>query len=75
MYESNPMYFLCEILEHNISEEAKARAEYYRILETFERDLSEAERQEIQEIISEELKHSEMLARMIRRRTGLVAED
>ena len=75
MYESNPKYFLCEILEHNISEEAKARAEYYRILETFERDLTETEKKEIEEIIAEELKHSEILARMVRRRSGVVAED
>ena len=74
MYENNPMYFLCEILEHNVSEEAKARAEYYRILESFERELSESEKKEIQEIISEELKHSDILARMIRRRTGITAE-
>lgn len=74
MYESNPMYFLCEVLEHNISEEAKARAEYYRILESFERELSESEKKEIEEIISEELKHSEILARMIVRRSGIKAE-
>lgn len=75
MYESNPNYFLCEILEHNISEEAKARAEYYRILENFERDLTEIEKEEIEEIIAEELKHSEILARMVRRRSGVVAEN
>ena len=74
MYESNPMYFLCEVLEHNISEEAKARAEYYRILESFERELSESERKEIEEIISEELKHSEILARMVARRSRIKAE-
>ena len=74
MYESNSMYFLCEVLEHNISEEAKARAEYYRILESFERELSESEKKEIEEIISEELKHSEILARMIVRRSGIKAE-
>lgn len=75
MYESNSKYFLCEILEHNISEEAKARAEYYRILENFERDLTEIEKEEIEEIIAEELKHSEILARMVRRRSGVVAEN
>ena len=75
MHESNPMYFLCEILEHNISEEAKARAEYYRLLECFERELSESEKREIKEIISEELKHSEILTRMIVRRSGIVAEN
>lgn len=74
MHESNPMYFLCEILEHNISEEAKARAEYYRLLECFERELTESEKREIEEIISEELKHSEILARMVIRRSGVKAE-
>lgn len=75
MYESNPMFFLCQALEHNISEEAKAREEYYKILDVFDRELSDAEKQEFREIIAEELKHSDMLARMIRRRTGIVAED
>ena len=74
MHESNPMYFLCQALEHNISEEAKAREEYYRILDIFENDLSDSEKAEIREIIAEELKHNDILARMIRRRTGIIAE-
>lgn len=75
MYESNSKYFLCEVLEHNVSEEAKARAEYYRILESFERELSESEKAEIEEIISEEIKHSKILTRMIFRRSGIKGEN
>ena len=74
MYESNPKYFLCQLLEQNIADEAEAREGYFKILDCFESDLSETEKQELREIIAEELKHSEILARMIYRRTGIVAE-
>ena len=73
MPENNEFY-LCQALEHNISEEAKAREEYYRLLEMFQLELSQREKEELREIIAEELKHSEMLAKMIYRRTGIVAE-
>ena len=74
MYESNPKYSLCQLLERNIADEAEAREGYFKILDCFENDLSEAEKKELREIIAEELKHSEILARMIYRRTGIVAE-
>ena len=74
MYESNPKYSLCQLLERNIADEAEAREVYFKILDCFENDLSEAEKKELREIIAEELKHSEILARMIYRRTGIVAE-
>lgn len=75
MYESNPLYFLCQLLEQNIADEAQAREGYYKILDCLENDLSEGEKREIREIIAEELKHSEILSKMIYRRTGIVAED
>ena len=75
MYGSNMAYLLCQILEKNIADEAEAREGYYKIFECFEDELSEREKQEIREIIAEELKHSEILARMVYRRTSIVAES
>lgn len=71
----NSDFYLCQALEHNIADEANAREEYYRLLEMFQMELTPKEKEEIREIISEELKHSNMLAKMIYRRTGIVAED
>lgn len=67
-------YDICVILEHNIADEALARKGYYEILEQFHSDLSEREIDDIVEIISEEMKHSDLLAKMIYRRTGIVSE-
>ena len=75
MQEEDYKYSLCQMLERNIADEAEAREGYYKILEDFEDVLSEREKQELREIIAEELKHSDMLARMIYRRTGIVAEN
>ena len=68
-------YYLCQILEKNIADEAEARQGYYQILEMYGMELTEREKQDLREIIAEELKHSEILAKMIYRRTGIVAED
>lgn len=67
-------YYLCQLLEQNIADEAEAREGYYKILEMYNLELTEREKEEIREIIAEELKHSDRLARMIYRRTGIVAE-
>lgn len=75
MQEEEYKYSLCQLLEQNIADEAEAREGYYKILYCFEDVLSEREKQELREIIAEELKHSEILAKMIYRRTGIVAED
>ena len=75
MQDDDYKYSLCQMLERNIADEAEAREGYYKILEDFEDVLSEREKQELREIIAEELKHSDMLARMIYRRTGIVAEN
>ena len=74
MQEEDYKYSLCQLLEQNIADEAEAREGYYKILYCFEDVLSEREKQEIREIIAEELKHSELLTKMIYRRTGIVAE-
>ena len=75
MQDGDYKYSLCQLLEQNIADEAEAREGYYKILHCFEDVLSEREKQELREIIAEELKHSEILAKMIYRRTGIVAED
>ena len=75
MQDEDYKYSLCQLLEQNIADEAEAREGYYKILYCFENDFSEREKQELREIIAEELKHSEILAKMIYRRTGIVAED
>ena len=67
-------YSLCQLLEENIANEAEARQGYYKILHCFENELSGYEKQQFHEIIAEELKHSDILAKMIYRRTGIVAE-
>lgn len=74
MQDGDYKYSLCQLLEQNIADEAEAREGYYKILHCFEDVLSEREKQDLREIIAEELKHSEILAKMIYRRTGIVAE-
>ena len=65
---------LCQLLEFNISEEAKARMFYYELVEKYAHLLSKTEMEEFEEIIAEELKHTELLNRMIWRRNGIIAE-
>lgn len=67
-------FALCQLLEENIADEAEARQGYFKIFEWFGDELTEREKQELNEIIAEELKHSDMLRSMIYRRTGIVAE-
>ena len=74
MQENNAKYHLCQLLEQNVADEAEAREGYYKILEYYESELSDREIQELREIIAEELKHSDILMKMIYRRTGIVAE-
>ena len=74
MQEGNPKYQLCQLLDQNIADEAEAREGYYKILDYYESELSDREIQELREIIAEELKHSDILMKMIYRRTGIVAE-
>lgn len=61
-------------LEKNIADEAEARLGYYILLTKFEYLLDEKERKDFEEIISEELKHTNLLNAMIQRRNGIVAE-
>lgn len=61
-------------LEKNIADEATARGNYYEFLAKFDYLLTDAEREDFQEIISEELKHSELLTQMIFRRNGIRSE-
>lgn len=66
---------LCQLLEFNNSEEAKARMFYYELMEKYGNLLSSSEIADLAEIISEELKHTRILDGIIRRRTGIVAEN
>ena len=68
-------FALCQLLEENIADEAEARQGYFKIFEWFGEELTEREKKDLNEIIAEELKHSDMLRSMIYRRTGIVAED
>lgn len=67
-------FALCQLLEENIADEAEARQGYFKIFEWFGDELTERETQELNEIISEELKHSNILRAMIYRRSGIKAE-
>lgn len=66
---------LCSILEYNIAEEAIARKNYYDLIEKFAGLLSKSEMEDFEEIIAEELKHTVLLSNMIKRRTGIRAEE
>lgn len=67
-------FALCQLLEENIADEADARQGYFKIFEWFGEELTEREKQELSEIIAEELKHSDILRTMIYRRSGIKAE-
>ena len=75
MRENERIFSLCQLLERNIADEAEAREGYYKILTHYEDMLSNNEIEDLREIIAEELKHSELLARMIYRRTDIVPEE
>lgn len=66
---------LCELLaeiEENISDEAQARQGYYELMEILEnqKDISI-----IEEIISDELNHAELLKEMAQRYSGIKTAD
>ena len=63
-----------EVVEQNIADEAEAREGYYRLIDAGEGILKKEEIQLIEEIISEELKHSEILKDIIQNRTGIEPE-
>ena len=67
-------FALCQLLEENIADEAEARQGYFKIFEWFGDELTEREKQELNEIIAEELNHSDILRAMIYRRSGIKAE-
>ena len=71
----NNMYDFVADLEKNIAAEATARQDYYIILKYWYDELELEEVEQIKEIIAEELKHSDILTRMVRRRTKIDAED
>lgn len=62
-------------LEKNIADESEAREGYYRLLSKYDYLLSDREIADFREIIAEELKHTNLLNAMIRRRNGILAEN
>ena len=62
-------------LESNIADEANARRSYYKLLRDYEHLLSSGEIKLIEEIIAEELKHTEILKEMIYRRNYIKPEN
>lgn len=68
------MYEFLQELERNIADEATARGGYFQLLANFKDFLSREEISLIEEIISEELKHSEILSDIIYRRTKIKPE-
>lgn len=69
--EENALFML---IEKNIADEAEARMGYYQIFKDFDYLLTDKEKDNINEIISEELKHTILLEDMIKRRNGIVPE-
>lgn len=68
-------YALVELLEENIADEAEARIGYFKIIQEYFDDLSMDEVWTLKEIIAEELKHSDQLKEMVRKRTKIDPED
>ena len=62
-------------LESNIADEASAREGYYRLLRDYSSLLSDQEIDAINEIIAEELKHTEILRKMIYLRNYIKPEN
>lgn len=71
--EFNDLELMAE-LEDNISDEAEARQKYYKLLAKYENLFSYQEIEDIREIIAEELKHTDILNKMIWRRNHIIAE-
>ena len=65
---------LCIDLEQNIADEAEAREGYFQLLRFYYDLFSKEEIHLIEEIIAEELKHTEILSEMIKKRTGILPE-
>lgn len=61
-------------LENAIAGEANARIDYYDLLRLFPENFSKEELSQIEEIIAEELKHTEILSQIVKRVTGIVPE-
>jgi hypothetical protein len=73
---NNPDEFCLFVeLEKNIADESEAREGYYRLLSKYDYLLSDREIDDFREIIAEELKHTNLLNAMIRRRNGILAEN
>ena len=67
-------FALCAEIENLVLDEAEARNGYYLCLTKFWDCLSEEEVAQFNEIIAEELKHSDMLSKMVERFSKILPE-
>lgn len=65
----------CAMLEQLIAEEADARKSYYSLMASYLHLLTKDDIDDVEEIISEELKHSNILSRIVERMTEIRAEE
>lgn len=68
-------FAICAELEKLVCEEADARRSYYILLTKFSPLLEEEDRNSFNLIISEELKHSELISAIVERISKISAEE
>ena len=62
-------------LEKATAAEAEARQDYYDLLRLFANEVTDEEVSQVKEIIAEELKHTEILRKIVERVTGIKPEE
>lgn len=62
-------------LEKATAAEAEARQDYYDLLRLFANEFTNEEISQVKEIIAEELKHTEILRKIVERVTGIKPEE
>lgn len=75
IYTEEELNALFAELERNIKSEADAREGYYVLMLKYGYLLTPIEHNQIRDIISEELKHTELLNKMLVTRNGILPEN
>ena len=75
IYTEEELNALFAELERNIKSEADAREGYYVLMLKYGYLLTPTEHNQIRDIISEELKHTELLNKMLVTRNGILPEN
>lgn len=75
IYTEEELNALFAELERNIKSEADAREGYYVLMLKYGYLLTPTEHNQIRDIISEELKHTELLNKMLVARNGILPEN